>query len=182
MAALPTHETLPADHKAAIRQMKQALRAQIGDVQAVFDKLSARISERLDEINALKATGQEVWPTIPFSDIAEGKVSDEQRAAIKRRGCAVIKGHYPREQALAWDNAMLEYLDLNHFDDVYKGPGDSFFRFAGGFSVRKSIRSTGPPRKCRRDRVMKWRRCNPSSIACGALNRMASAGSIRMSA
>ncbi len=77
MAALPTHETLPADHKAAIRQMKQALRAQIGDVQAVFDKLSARISERLDEINALKATGQEVWPTIPFSDIAEGKVSDE---------------------------------------------------------------------------------------------------------
>lgn len=58
MAALPTHETLPADHKAAIRQMKQALRAQIGDVQAVFDKLSARISERLDEINALKATGR----------------------------------------------------------------------------------------------------------------------------
>lgn len=31
-----THETLPADPKAAIRQMKQALRAQIGDVQAVF--------------------------------------------------------------------------------------------------------------------------------------------------
>jgi hypothetical protein len=39
----------------------------------------------------------------------------------------VIKGHFPREQALAWDNAMLEYLDRNHFDDVYKGPGDSFF-------------------------------------------------------
>jgi hypothetical protein len=38
-------------------------------------------------------------------------VSDAQRAAIKRRGCAVIKGHFPREQALAWDNAMLEYLD-----------------------------------------------------------------------
>lgn len=58
MAALPTHETLPADHKAAIRQMKQALRAQIGDVQAVFDKLSARISERLQEIETLKAAGR----------------------------------------------------------------------------------------------------------------------------
>lgn len=57
MAALPTHETLPADHKAAIRQMKQALRAQIGDVRAVFDKLSARISERLQEIETLKAAG-----------------------------------------------------------------------------------------------------------------------------
>lgn len=58
MAALPIHETLPADHKAAIRQMKQALRAQIGDVQAVFDKLSARISERLQEIETLKAAGR----------------------------------------------------------------------------------------------------------------------------
>ncbi len=43
MAALPTHETLPADHNAAISQMKQALRAQIGEFQAVFDKLSARM-------------------------------------------------------------------------------------------------------------------------------------------
>ena len=46
MAAIYTHETLPADHKAAIRQMKQHLRTQIGDVQAVFDRLSAKISAR----------------------------------------------------------------------------------------------------------------------------------------
>lgn len=181
MAALPTHETLPADHKAAIRQMKQALRAQIGDVQAVFDKLSARISERLQEIETLKAAGQEVWPTVPFRDIAEGTVSDEQRAAIKRRGCAVIKGHFPREQALAWDTAMLEYLDRNHFDDVYKGPGDSFFGSLEA-SRRRSTRSTGRPRKCRRGRAMKWRQCNLFSTACGVLNRMANAGSIRTSA
>ncbi|KAB8149766.1 DUF1479 domain-containing protein [Raoultella ornithinolytica] len=127
MAAIYTHETLPADHKAAIRQMKQHLRTQIGDVQAVFDRLSAKISARLEEIEALKARGEDVWPVIPFSDIAQGKVSDAQREAIKRRGCAVIKGHFSRERALAWDNAMLEYLDRNHFDDVYKGPGDTFF-------------------------------------------------------
>jgi hypothetical protein len=42
------------------------------------------------------------------------QITDAQREAIKRRGCAVIKGHFPREQALAWDNAMLDYLDLNH--------------------------------------------------------------------
>lgn len=134
MAALPIHETLPADHKAAIRQMKQALRAQIGDVQAVFDKLSARISERLQEIETLKAAGQEVWPTIPFRDIAEGTVSDEQRAAIKRRGCAVIKGHFPREQALAWDTAMLEYLDRNHFGRCLQRAWRQLLRFAGGFA------------------------------------------------
>ncbi|CAM3358740.1 hypothetical protein SB6411_00280 [Klebsiella spallanzanii] len=127
MAVTHTCETLPTDHKAAIRQIKQELRAQIGDVQAVFDRLTARITAHLEEIDALKANSQDVWPVIPFSDIAQGQVTDAQREAIKRRGCAVIKGHFTRERALAWDNSMLEYLDLNHFDDVYKGPGDTFF-------------------------------------------------------
>ncbi len=37
MAVTHTCETLPADPKAAIRRIKQELRAQIGDVQAVFE-------------------------------------------------------------------------------------------------------------------------------------------------
>lgn len=64
-----TSETLPADHKAAIRQMKRALRAQIGDVQAVFDRLSDKIAARVAEINALKNKGESVWPVIPFTDV-----------------------------------------------------------------------------------------------------------------
>ena len=122
-----TSDTLPADPKAAIRQMKRELRAQIGDVQAVFDKLSDKIATRVAENNALKKRGESVWPVIPFEDVKDGNITDAQREAVKRRGCAVIKGHFPREQALAWDNAMLDYLDLNRFDDVYKGPGDNFF-------------------------------------------------------
>ena len=54
MAVTHTCETLPADPKAAIRRIKQELRAQIGDVQAVFDRLTARIAARLEEIDALK--------------------------------------------------------------------------------------------------------------------------------
>jgi len=122
-----TSETLPTDHKASIRQMKQQLRAQIGDVQQVFNRLSEQIAARVADINALKAQGKSVWPQLAYSDIAQGKVSEAQRALIKRRGCAVIKGHFPREQALGWDRSMLDYLDQNHFDEVYKGPGDSFF-------------------------------------------------------
>lgn len=127
MAITFTHETLPTDPRTAIRQMKQHLRAQIGDVEAVFERLSARIAARVDEIDALKAAGDPVWPIIPAADIAQGKVSEAQSALIKRRGCAVIKGHFPRQQALDWDRSMLDYLDLNRFDEVYKGPGDSFF-------------------------------------------------------
>ncbi|WP_270222669.1 DUF1479 domain-containing protein [Kosakonia cowanii] len=122
-----THETLPDDHKTAIREMKQALREQIGDVQQLFDQLNARISERVEEIKAIKARGESVWPQLNYADIAAGRVTEAQRALIKRRGCVVIKGHFPREQALGWDRAMLDYLAENRFDEVYKGPGDSFF-------------------------------------------------------
>lgn len=127
MAFTFTSDTLPADHKAAIRQMKQQLRAQLGDVQLIFNQLSDAIATRVAEINALKAQSSPVWPVLSYADIKAGRVSAEQREEIKRRGCAVIKGHFPREQALAWDQSMLDYLDRNHFDDVYKGPGDNFF-------------------------------------------------------
>ncbi|MDF7761270.1 DUF1479 domain-containing protein [Kosakonia cowanii] len=122
-----SYETLPADHHAAIRQMKQTLRAQIGDVQQLFATLSARISARVEEIKAIKARGESVWPQLDYADIAAGRVTEAQRALIKRRGCVVIKNHFPRERALGWDRAMLDYLAENRFDEVYKGPGDSFF-------------------------------------------------------
>jgi len=122
-----TRSTLPADHKAAIREMKKTLRAQIGDVQAVFDRLTAHIEARVAEIDALKAAGKPVWPVVAYNDLASGKVTEAQREEIKRRGCAVIKGQFPREQALDWDRSMLDYLDRNRFDEVYKGPGDNFF-------------------------------------------------------
>lgn len=122
-----THETLPADPKAAIREMKKALRAQIGDVQAVFDRLTAHIESRVAEIDALKAAGQPVWPVISYAELASGSVTEAQRETVKRRGCVVIKGHFPRQQALDWDRSMLDYLDHNKFDELYKGPGDNFF-------------------------------------------------------
>ncbi|EID2802069.1 DUF1479 family protein [Escherichia coli] len=127
MASTFTSDTLPADHKAAIRQMKHALRAQLGDVQQIFNQLSDDIATRVAEINALKAQGDAVWPVLSYADIKAGHVTAEQREQIKRRGCAVIKGHFPREQALGWDQSMLDYLDRNRFDEVYKGPGDNFF-------------------------------------------------------
>lgn len=61
MASTFTSDTLPADHKAAIRQMKHALRAQLGDVQQIFNQLSDDIATRVAEINALKAQGDAVW-------------------------------------------------------------------------------------------------------------------------
>ena len=118
---------LPADVKAAIRQMKQQLRSQIGDVEALFRQVCNRIEAAIGEAKAEEQRTGSAWPVIPMQAIADGKVSDETRALIKRRGCLVIKQHFAREQALAWDKSMLDYLEMNHFDEQYRGPGDNFF-------------------------------------------------------
>lgn len=179
MASTFTSDTLPADHKAAIRQMKHALRAQLGDVQQIFNQLSDDIATRVAEINALKAQGDAVWPVLSYADIKAGHVTAEQREQIKRRGCAVIKGHFPREQALGWDQSMLDYLDRNRFDEVYKGPGDNFFG-RSALHVPRFTPSTGRRRKCRLARVKKWRMRSRFSIVCGHLKVMESNGLTRM--
>lgn len=179
MAFTFTSDTLPVDHKAAIRQMKQELRAQSGDLQQIFGQISDTIAARVAEINTLKAQGASVWPELSYADINAGTITAQQREQIKRRGCAVIKGHFPREQALARDQSMLDYLDRNRFDEVYKGPCDNFLAPSAP-PVRRSIRSTGHRHKCRRGKVRRWRRCNRSSIACGPSKARGSSGLTRM--
>ncbi|WP_426445209.1 DUF1479 domain-containing protein [Siccibacter colletis] len=121
------HATLPADHHAAIRQMKRELRAHIGDVQAVWDRLSDRLASRVAEIKQRQAQGDPIWPVIPYAQLQAGNVTPAQIADVKKHGCVVIKGHFPRDEALAWDQSMLDYLAKNDFDAQYRGPGDSFF-------------------------------------------------------
>ena len=118
---------LPADVKAAIRQMKQQLRHQIGDVEALFRQVCNTIEVAINEAKADEQRTGSAWPIVPMQAIAEGRVSNETRAQIKKRGCVVIKQHFARQQALAWDKSMLDYLELNHFDQQYRGPGDNFF-------------------------------------------------------
>lgn len=118
---------LPADVKAAIRQMKQQLRSQIGDVEALFRQVCDKIEAAIADAKADEQRTGSAWPMVEMQTLARGEVSDETRAQIKRRGCVVIKQHFAREQALAWDKSMLDYLELNHFDQQYRGPGDNFF-------------------------------------------------------
>jgi len=83
------------------------------------------------EIVAQKERGEVVWPVIHYADIAAGTVSDEALALLHRRGCLVVRGHFPREQALAWDGEIVDYVESNRFFENYRGPGDDFFGSVG---------------------------------------------------
>ena len=118
---------LPDDISVAIRTFKQQLREQIGDVEALFARVSQRIESAIAEAKEEEQRYGTAWPIVTQEAIAQGEVSNETLARIKRRGCVVVKQQFPREQALAWDQSLLDYLDLNDFDAQYRGPGDNFF-------------------------------------------------------
>ncbi len=135
LQALPHWETPPTDLKTAIREIKAALRARISasgrTVEEVFAVIEARVAERVAEIAAAKERGETVWPVIDYGDIEAGTVSAEAMANLHRRGCLVVRGHFPREQAVGWDRDIVGYVESNRFFENYRGPGDDFFGSVG---------------------------------------------------
>ncbi|WP_222706785.1 DUF1479 domain-containing protein [Lacisediminihabitans profunda] len=119
--------TPPEDISTAIVAVKKKLRAQIGDVNALFARIEAALEIEVADIVATKERGEDVWPVIQFSDIAAGTVSKQQLDLIHRRGCAVVRGQVPVETATAWDRSLVDYVDSNDFEKKYRGPADDFF-------------------------------------------------------
>lgn len=132
---LPHWETVPEDLPAAIREIKAALRARIEasgrSVEEVFAVVERRVAARVAEIKAEKERGESVWPVIDYADIENGTVTPQQMAKLKRRGCLVVRGHFPREQAVAWDAGIVDYVERNKFFENYAGPADDFFGSVG---------------------------------------------------
>jgi hypothetical protein len=131
LAPLPHWETVPDDIPAAIIEVKRALRARIEasgrTVAEVFAEVEEQVRAEVVDVQAAVARGEQVWPVIDYADIAAGTVTPEQVAAVQRRGCAVVRGHFPRERAQAWDRSVVEYVENNRFFENYRGPADDFF-------------------------------------------------------
>ncbi len=135
LPTLPHWEDTPTDLAAATREIKAALRARIAasgrTVEEVFAVVEDRVRAEVEQVEAERAAGGTVWPEIEYADIAAGRVTEEQRAAVQRRGCVVVRGHFPREQALGWDRGILDYVESNRFFETYTGPADDFFASVG---------------------------------------------------
>lgn len=132
---LPHSEEPPADLRAATREVKAAIRARIAasgrSVEEVFAVVEARVRAAVEDVEAAKERGEPVWPVVDYADIEAGTVDPELVDAVRRRGCLVVRGHFPREQALAWDADIVDYVESNRFFEEYRGPGDDFFGSVG---------------------------------------------------
>ena len=93
----------------AIRAAKRTLRQQIPDYKERFEALTAAVKSDIADIQAIRAKGECPVPEIAFD--ALDQVTEAQRENIKRRGCVVIKGVFPKAQIEAWNSDIARYLD-----------------------------------------------------------------------
>jgi hypothetical protein len=116
------------DHvRSSIRATKAALRASC-DVEARFDEIERHMRAEVEQIRAESDAGRPVIPEISFADIEAGAVDTATTEAIRRRGCAVIRGVFPRSTAEAWNEELGEYLSGNGYvDRANAGAEDDFF-------------------------------------------------------
>jgi len=146
---------IPADVSAAISTTKNALRAQLGspgDLAEVFAEVEDAMRTEVASVVAERDAGRAVIPVVRFADIAAGTVPGGTREAISRRGCAVVRGTFPRARAEAWDAELAEYLAENRFAETYRGPADD--AFAGLASSQPQIYPvywSGPQMQARQD-------------------------------
>ena len=157
----------PADISTAIRETKAELRARIGDVAGAFRRAEEAMRAEVAEIVAERSRGESVWPVIQFSDIAAGTVPADLVEAVRRRGCAVVKGTFARERAEAWDAELVSYLDRNDFAG---STSTSTTASSAGWPRpgRRSSRSTGRGRRWRPARTTTWSPCADSSTVLEA--------------
>ena len=118
---------LPADVPACIRRVKAELRESVGDVAGVLAEIEAAMRAEVAAVVEQRHAGHELFPIVRFADIAGGRVPGETLDAIRRRGCAVVKGTFPRARAEAWDRELASYLERNRFAERWRGPADDVF-------------------------------------------------------
>ncbi|HEX3760408.1 MAG TPA: YbiU family protein [Kofleriaceae bacterium] len=98
----------------AVVAAQRQLRREVPDLEGRFRRTSEALREEVAAVRAEQAAGGAV-PELAYADVAAGRVSEAQRARIKRRGCVVIRGVFDPDQIDEWNAEILRYVDDNHY-------------------------------------------------------------------
>ena len=98
----------------AVVAAQRQLRREVPDLEGRFRRTSEALRDEVAAVRAEHAAGGSV-PELAYADVAAGRVSEAQRARIKRRGCVVIRGVFDPDQIDEWNAEILRYIDDNHY-------------------------------------------------------------------
>jgi hypothetical protein len=112
----------------AIREIKQRLRQELPNYKQVFTELESDIKRQIDAIRCEMERGENPVPQINADDIVHHRVSEQQKALIRQRGCCTVKGVFPQPMARAWNEEIGDYLERNNFVEKLKNAAeDNYF-------------------------------------------------------
>ncbi len=100
--------------KPYVKETKSYLQG-LHNVKKSFAEISDHMKKEVDTIQNDLANNKMVIPEIDYEQVKQGKVSEQQRAAIRHRGCAVIRGVFPEAQATDWNEELGEYITQNNY-------------------------------------------------------------------
>ena len=98
-------------------------------LKRAFDDVRNHVARAAEKVRADNDAGRPTVPELAYRDIKDGKVSDATRAAIRRTGCAVVRGVFPAAQAKAWFDEVGRYIEDNEYErkEVEKRSLDKYF-------------------------------------------------------
>lgn len=85
------------------------------DVKGAFDRCRDAMLREVESIRTDHEAGRPVIPEVSYASIADGTVSDAERAAIRRTGCAIVRGVFDESQARDWNDEIGSYVDRNSY-------------------------------------------------------------------
>jgi hypothetical protein len=117
------------DVKDKIVAFKRQMAPRREALEAAFADVRDHVRRRADAIQADQAAGRGAVPEIDYRTIRDGTVPEETRQAIRRSGCAVVRGVFPAAQASEWFEEAGAYLDRNDYEqrEVEKRSLDKYF-------------------------------------------------------
>lgn len=104
-----------ADIQQQIQDAKHHLRANPTQLKRSFEEVKEYIRQETEEIQRLTAAGDSVIPELNYQDLANDQIRDEQIDLIKKRGCAIIRQVFPRDQVDQWNQEISDYIEQNDY-------------------------------------------------------------------
>ena len=117
------------DVRDRIAAFKRSLAPRREALKRAYADVTDHVRRAVETILSDVAAQRPVVPEINYIDIKSGNVPDASRSAIRKAGCAVVRGVFPASVARNWFAEIGEYLEANHYEEreVEKRSLDQYF-------------------------------------------------------
>lgn len=111
---MSTENPVDARVREYVGALKRKLRQRV-DLAASFSRARDGLVRDVEAVRTQHERGESVVPEVRYRDVASDSVPTGVIEAIRRRGCAIVRGTFSRTMAEVWNTELGEYLDENDY-------------------------------------------------------------------